>query len=92
MMRQSITKGLLVAAGILTLGACTGGFTPQPRATMFEASSQQVLNSASHWDVLAAHEAARVQAVVPAASLLGRPNPSPSINASLCAVAHLAKP
>jgi hypothetical protein len=71
-------KCLLAAAGLLTLSACAGGYTPQPRATLFEASSQQVLNSAAHWDVLAANEAATVQAVIPAASLLGVPNPDPS--------------
>lgn len=77
-MRQSVCKALLATAGVLTLSACAGGFTPQPRATLFEASSQQVLNSAAHWDVLAANEAVSVQAVVPATSLLGIPNPSPA--------------
>lgn len=69
---------LLALAGLVSLSACTGGYTPQPRATMFQASSQQVLNSAAHWDVLAANEAAMVRNVVPATSLLGVPNPDPA--------------
>ncbi|MDO8909861.1 MAG: hypothetical protein Q7W55_15355 [Pseudohongiella sp.] len=67
-----------VALTLAALTACQGGYTPQPRATMFPASNQNVLRSAGHWDVLAANEADSVRNVVPAGSLLGVPNPSPA--------------
>ena len=59
-----------------TLTACQGGYNAQPRAVMFPASEQRVLRSASHWDALAAHEAAAIWQLIPAASLVGLPRAS----------------
>lgn len=69
---------LTVAFALTALTACQGGYTPQPRATMFQATNQNVLRSAGHWDVLAANEAAAVSQVIPAGSLLGMPAASPA--------------
>jgi len=64
---------LLTISGLLALNACTGGYTPHPRAIMFETSSQQKLESASHWSMLAAHEATKIQEILPGDALLGLP-------------------
>jgi hypothetical protein len=69
-------SALTLTLAVLT--ACQGGYTPQPRATMFAATDQNVLRSAGHWDVLAANEADAVRSVVPASALVGVPNHSPA--------------
>jgi hypothetical protein len=78
-MNQTLAFRLSTAALVLAaLTACQSGYTPQPRATMFPATNQNVLRSAGHWDVLAANEADAVRSIVPAGSLLGVPDPSPA--------------
>lgn len=59
-----------------TLTACQGGYNAQPRAVMFPANEQLVLRSASHWDALAANEAAAIWQLIPASSLVGIPRAS----------------
>lgn len=74
----SIFVKVVFSAAVLatTLTACQGGYNAQPRAVMFPASEQRVLRSASHWDALAAHEAAAIWQLIPAASLVGLPRAS----------------
>lgn len=78
MKKKPVFRLLTVALTLAALTACQGGHTPQPRATMFKATNQNVLRSAGHWDVLAANEAASVVTVVPSGSLLGVPEASPA--------------
>jgi hypothetical protein len=73
-MTSRLVKALVSSALIATtLTACQSGYTPQPRAVMFPASEQLVLRSATHWDALAANEAAAIGQLIPASSLVGVP-------------------
>lgn len=58
---------IILAVAALVLSACHSGHTPQPRATLFPATSQNMLRSAAHWDVLAAHEASTVRTAIQSA-------------------------
>jgi hypothetical protein len=70
-------KTIIFAVAALVLSACHTGYTPQPRATLFQATSQNVLRSAAHWDVLAAHEAGTLRTAIQSApSAVYIPEPS----------------
>lgn len=73
MMKRISSVAVLAALSLSTLAACQSGHTPQPRATLFEATEQNVLSSASHWNVLADNEAAGIKEVVPESALVSLP-------------------
>jgi len=73
MIKRTLKMGLLATLALTAMTACQSGFTPKPRATLFEATEQNVMNSASHWAVLANNESAHIKTVLPDINLVGLP-------------------